>query len=113
MRYRLIFLHEKCWETGFSRPDLSGSGKVSSPHEDFSTGARFSLQMLSAISNHGELRFTVHERSVAPDTFFGFLTRLAQRMERNLQLVVHDHSIQKTGDDQKRLTPFAARSSYA
>ena len=33
------------------------------------TDARFSLQMLSAISAQGEMRFMVHEGSVTAETF--------------------------------------------
>ena len=50
------------------------------------TGARFSLQMLSAITAQGEMRFMVHEGSVTADTFCEFLTRLAMGMERKIYL---------------------------
>ena len=67
------------------------------------TGARFSLQMLSAISAQGEMRFMVHQGSVTADTFCEFLTRLATGMERKIYLVVDGHSIHKAGKVQKHL----------
>ena len=62
------------------------------------TGTRFSLQILSAISVQGEMRFMVHEDSVtalgAPSN--ESLARLAEGMERKTYLVVGGRSIHKS-----------------
>jgi transposase len=73
------------------------------------TGARFSLQMLSAISAQGEMRFMVHEGSVTADTFCEFLTRLAAGMERKIYLVVDGHSIHKAAKVQKHLAALGGQ----
>ena len=70
------------------------------------TGARFLLQLLSAISGQGEMRFMVHEGSVTADTFFEFLTRLAAGIERKIYLAVDGHSVHKAGVVQKHLEAF-------
>jgi transposase len=72
-------------------------------------GARFSLQMLSAISAQGEMRFMVHEGSVTADTFCEFRTRLAVGMERKIYLVVNGHSIHKAGKVQEDLTALGGQ----
>ena len=76
------------------------------------TGARFSLQMLSAISAQGEMRFMVHEGSVTADTFCEFLTRLATGMERKIYLVPPPPSvsIHKVGKAPNTSLPSTARS---
>jgi len=73
------------------------------------TGARFSLQMLSAISAQSEMGFMVHEGSVTAETFCEFLTRLAAGMERKIYLVVDGHSIHKAGKVQKHLAALGGQ----
>jgi transposase len=73
------------------------------------TGARFLLQMLSAISAQGEMRSMVHEGSVTADTFCEFLTRLAEGMERKIYLVVDRHSIHKAGKVKRHLTALGSK----
>lgn len=61
-----------------------------------STGKRFSMQMLSAISGHGELHFMLHEGRVNSDVFVRFLVQLMQGRTRPVILVVDGHSIHKS-----------------
>ncbi|MBT8420670.1 MAG: IS630 family transposase [Gammaproteobacteria bacterium] len=58
-----------------------------------STGARFSINMLSAISNQGEFRFMLHEGNVNADVFCHFITRLAKSVDRKVFLIVDGHPI--------------------
>lgn len=55
------------------------------------TGQRFSLNMLSAVSPRGECRFMVHEGSVTAKVFQTFLKRLLQGNERPVYLIVDGH----------------------
>lgn len=58
-------------------------------------GARFSLNMLSAVSAQGELRFMVHEGTATAETFCTFLKRLAHGIEGNIFLIVDGHRIHR------------------
>lgn len=58
-------------------------------------GALFSLNMLSAVSAQGELRFMVHEGTTTAETFCTFLKRLAHGIEGNIFLVVDGHRIHR------------------
>lgn len=58
-------------------------------------GARFSLNMLSAISAQGQMRFMVHEGTATADTFCAFLERLATGVEQKIFLVVDGHRIHR------------------
>lgn len=55
------------------------------------TGERFGLNMLSAISPRGELRFMVLEGTVNSDRFCAFLARLVHNAPRPIFLVVDGH----------------------
>jgi transposase len=59
------------------------------------TGARFSLNMLSAVSAQGEFRFMVHEGTATAETFCKFLKRLTVGMDRKIFLIVDGHSIHR------------------
>jgi transposase len=59
------------------------------------TGRRFSLNMLSAISARGEMRFMVHEGSVTADVFVEFLQRLMLGAKQPVILVVDGHPVHK------------------
>ncbi len=60
-----------------------------------STGRRFSLSMLSAVSKEGDFRFMVHEGTVNAKVFRGFLKRLMASAGTPIFLVVDGHSIHK------------------
>ena len=55
------------------------------------TGQRFSLNMISAISPRGELRFMVVKGGVGAKVFIGFLKRLVHGARRPLFLIVDGH----------------------
>jgi len=57
------------------------------------TGARFSLNMLSAISPHGELRFRLVEGTVTAEVFADFIERLAADTpsEEKVFIIVDGH----------------------
>ncbi len=59
------------------------------------TGARFSLNMISAVSPRGEFRFMVHEGTATADTFCEFLRRLATNVDRKIFLIVDRHRIHR------------------
>ena len=55
------------------------------------TGARFSLNMLSAVSAQGALRFMVHEGTVNAGVFIEFCKRLLRDADGPVYLVVDGH----------------------
>ena len=55
------------------------------------TGQRFSLNMISAVSPRGELRFMVVRGGVNASVFIGFLKRLVHGQRRPIYLVVDGH----------------------
>jgi len=59
------------------------------------TGARFSLNMISAITNRGHFRFMTVEGTVTATVFRDFLKRLIQGMDRKIYLVVDGHQAHK------------------
>jgi transposase len=59
------------------------------------TGKRFSINMLSAISPKGRLRFMVTESRVNADVFIEFLRRLLHNAKRPIYLIVDGHPTHK------------------
>lgn len=59
------------------------------------TGRRFSVNMISAVSPRGRLRFMVTDSRVTADVFIGFLKRLIHNAERPVYLVVDGHPTHK------------------
>ena len=55
------------------------------------TGARFSLNMLSAVSAQGALRFVIHEGTVNATMFVDFCKRLLRDHDGPVYLVVDGH----------------------
>lgn len=55
------------------------------------TGQRFSLNMISAVSPRGELRFMVVRGGVGAQVFIGFLKRLIHGQRRPIFLIVDGH----------------------
>jgi transposase len=56
-----------------------------------STGARFSLNLISAVNNLGQLRFMVVEGSVGAGQFIKFMQRLIHGVDHPLFLIVDGH----------------------
>ena len=65
------------------------------------TGARFSLNMISAVSPRGQLRFMVVSGRVATPQFCEFLRRLVQGMERKIFLIVDGHPVHRSAKVRK------------
>jgi len=59
------------------------------------TGPRFSMNMISAITNRGQFRFMTVDGTVTATVFRDFLKRLIQGMERKIYLVVDGYSTHK------------------
>ncbi len=59
------------------------------------TGARFSLNMISAITNRGHFRFMTVDGSVTATVFRDFLKRLIQGVDQKIYLVVDGHPTHK------------------
>ena len=56
-----------------------------------STGARYSMNLISAINNQGHFRFMTVEGSVTARVFLDFLKRLIAGADRKIMLVVDGH----------------------
>ena len=61
-----------------------------------STGARFGINLISAISPRGELRFMGVEGKLTGDVFINFLKRLIYRAERPVFLIVDGHPVHRS-----------------
>jgi transposase len=60
-----------------------------------STGARFGLNMISAVSAQGEFRFMVIRRRVAAQQFIEFIKRLIHNASQPIFLIVDGHPVHK------------------
>lgn len=60
-----------------------------------STGARFGLNLLSAVSAQGEFRFMIVKGSVGANVFIEFLKRLIHNADRMIFLIVDNHPAHK------------------
>lgn len=61
------------------------------------TGARFKLNLLSAISPRGELRFMVTEQRLGAALFIEFLERLLHNQHSPVFLIVDGHPVHRSG----------------
>jgi transposase len=77
-------------ETGLSSEDNRGRGysPIGKTPVRFTTGARFSTSMISAIANQGQLRFMVYNGGLNTDLFITFLKRLIKDTKRKVFLIV-------------------------
>jgi transposase len=60
------------------------------------TGARFSCNMVSAVSPHGAMRFMLVEGTVTSDIFVEFLKRLVHNQPHPVFLIVDGHPVHKS-----------------
>lgn len=65
------------------------------------TGARFKLNLISAISPKGQLRFMCTEGNVTADVFIEFLRRLTHGAERPVFLIVDGHPVHRSAKVRK------------
>lgn len=59
------------------------------------TGQRFSVNMLSAVSADGQMHFMLHQGRVTAEVFITFLERLLHDIKQPIYLVLDGHSIHK------------------
>ncbi|MGF6605024.1 transposase, partial [Paraburkholderia sp. GAS448] len=74
------------------------------------TGQRFGCNMISAITNRGELSFTVFEGTFKNATFIEFMKRMLKQATRKIYLIVDGHPVHRSvavgqfvADNAKRL----------
>lgn len=60
------------------------------------TGARFKINMLSAISARGELRFMLTEKGLTADLFIEFLKRLMKGSGHPIFLILDGHAVHRS-----------------
>lgn len=60
------------------------------------TGQRFSLSMISAVSNRGHLQFMIVEGSFNTEVFIRFLKQLIKGSRQKIFLIVDGHPVHKT-----------------
>jgi len=70
------------------------------------TGARFSVNMISAISAKGQMRFMTVEGTVTATTFVRFLERLLEGQQRPVFLIVDGHPVHRS----KKVKEFVANT---
>ena len=65
------------------------------------TGARFSLNLISAVSSKGFMRFMTFKGRLNSDKFIEFLKRLIHNAENPIYLILDGHPVHKAGKVQK------------
>ena len=70
------------------------------------TGKRFSLNMISAISNKGHLQFMILDGKFNSDIFIGFLKRMIKYSKQKIYFITDGHSAHKT----KKLNEWLAEN---
>lgn len=61
-----------------------------------STGARFGLNIISAVSAQGEFRFMIMQDKLAAGVFIDFIKRLIHNADRPIFLIVDGHPVHKS-----------------
>jgi transposase len=62
------------------------------------TGSRHKVNLISAITPRGAMRFMVTEGSVTSSVFIDFLKRLIAKAERSIFLIVDNHSVHRSSE---------------
>jgi len=68
------------------------------------TGVRFGCNMISAITNKGQLNFMVFKQRFRADVFQEFLRRLVGQSERKVFIIVDGHPVHRSGKVKKWLS---------
>jgi len=98
-------------ETGLSSEDHRGRGyspKGTTPVR-FTTGSRFSVSMISAIANQGQVRYMVYKGALQVKTFITFLRRLIRDAGRRVFLIVDNLRVHHAKKVQKWLVKYRDR----
>lgn len=86
-------------ESGLRSDDVRGRSfaPIGKTPEIRSTGKRFGVNMISALSNKGSLAFQVFEGRFTSVTFIGFMTRLIKQAKgKKIVLIVDGHPVHKS-----------------
>jgi transposase len=76
------------------------------------TGKRFGCNMISAVTNHGDLRFMVFEKRFTTPVFLDFLERLVKSESgRKVYLIVDRHSVHRSRAVERWLEQHANKLS--
>jgi transposase len=86
-----------CDETGISSEDHRGRGYAPQGCTPVAgtQAARFSVSMISAITNRGKLRFMVYRRGLKIATFIKFLQRLIRSTNRKMFLILDNLQVHR------------------
>lgn len=102
-------------ETGLRSDDVRGRGyaPVGQPSVVRVPGKRFGCNVISALTNKGEMSFMVFEGRFQADTFIGFCERLIKQSRRKVFLIVDGHPAHRAkavtvwlGDHAERIELF-------
>jgi transposase len=73
------------------------------------TGARFGLNMISAITRKGEMRFMVIDKTVKADIFCEFIDRLMHNRRNKVYLIVDGHPVHRSTKVAKHVASYQGR----
>jgi len=84
-------------ECGFRSDHQTGTtwGRKGQTPVVVKTGKRFSVNMISTITNRGKLRFMIYDGKFTADVFISFLRRLLRTVRRKIYLIVDNLSVHK------------------
>jgi transposase len=86
-----------CDQTGISSEDHRGRGYAPQGRTPIAgtQAARFSVSMISAVTNRGKLRFMVYRRGLKIATFIKFLRRLIRATDQKVFLIVDNLQVHR------------------
>lgn len=73
------------------------------------TGARYRLNMLSAVNRRGKMRFMIEAKGLNADVMCRFLDRLMAGQKRRIFLILDGHPIHKSARLARKVTAFNGR----
>jgi transposase len=73
------------------------------------TGARFSMNMLSAITAKGKIRFMTHNGKINAAVFCDFLKRLMHNIDHKIFLVLDGHPVHRSSKVKKFVQPLKGK----
>jgi transposase len=73
------------------------------------TGARYRLNMLSAVNRKGKMRFMIESTGITAPVFCRFLNRLMAGMRRSIFLIIDGHPVHKSKIVRKKVESFKGR----
>jgi transposase len=97
-------------QTGLRSDSSVGTGwaPVGKPPVVPKTGKRFGVNVMTAISNKGELYFTCYRGSFTGPVFLAYLQRLVRQIDRKIHLIVDRHPVHRRVSVRDWLTENAA-----